>query len=171
MHRITFIKPFAWVTFTIRGNARRCPEQLLLANNGEKRTRGGGGDNKRRWKTAATWAGKKGCPVQSKGAKVLKPPPSHVDIRACLHPVAWTTTITDAVGPLVLRHVGTPRLFSFGPRPRIPWKIISCVNGRLVLHGASLRIFPFLPSTFATLLPALHRAASHPRLRRATAFS
>lgn len=87
--------------------------------------------------------GKKGRPVQSKGAKVLKRPPSHVDTRACLLPVVWTTTITDTAASLVLRHVGTPWLFSFDPRRRIPWKIISCVNGRLVLHGASLPIFPF----------------------------
>jgi len=39
------------------------------------------------------------------------------------------------VDPPTHRHPVT--LFSFGPRSRIPWKIISCVNGRLVLSGVS----------------------------------
>lgn len=63
-------------------------------------------------------------------------------------------------------------LFSFGPRPRIPWKIISCVNGQLVLSAGSPSHSPLsfsfcflsLPSTFA-LLSALRIGAVSRRRR------
>lgn len=127
--------------------------------------------------------------VQWKGVKMLKSPSTPLLDSAFsprhpipyLHPVVWATTTLS-----VVRHVGTPWLFSFGPRPRIPWKIISCVNGRFVLsakspssrHPFSSRAvfltfhFPFFsPLTFAPCLCPLSERSTISSTQRRNCFS
>lgn len=83
-------------------------------------------------------------PVRSKGAK-------HV---YCLCVAAFCHVSGNS-------GIGTLWFFLFDTRSCILWKIISCVNGKLVLRG----IFPlhfgfFSPPTFTTLLPVLYQATS-----------
>lgn len=133
----------------------------------KRKKRQRGRDNKRWWKPQRRWRGvKKGTSGSIKEREGAR-----------------TTTAVARRRPRVFaprrvndnnhRHVGTPRLFSFGPRPRIPWKIISCVNGRLVLHGGFFAHFSFLAERPSPpfFLPFIGRPATPLRLRKETAFS
>lgn len=122
-----------------------------------------GGDNKRRWKTAATWAGEEGTSGSIKGREGAK-----TTVVARRHPRVFAPRrVNDnnhrhrrIVGPPARRH---PMAFFIRPTSAHPVENnILCKWTTRAPRGFFAHL-SFLPSTFATLLlPTLHRAASHP---------
>lgn len=121
---------FACATSAIRENGSSFPAaRSQTIRKGERRAlKRKRIDNKWRWKPRNADVWKKGHSVRSKDSKGAKPlffPHTHTHIYTCLFPVVSDSNRQHhcPACPPTCRH---PTVFSFGPRSRTPWKIISC---------------------------------------------